>query len=182
MTERFQIQDDLPALNCTREHFYAMARSLLPTENLVDDDSILISAGQIQAGLTIPRWRKYTVDFSDVAVGSTSEQEVLFTLPAGGVVHAVKIKHSIAFEGTGITAVTASVGTTGDSDKFAAAFDVLQSVSDTALELTETPSAETHDSGGQSVVAEIVTTGADLNVLTAGSVDIYVLWSVALEE
>lgn len=179
MTERFQIQDELPALNCTREDIYAMVRSLLPTNNVIDDDSLVILSSKLQAGSGTPRWRKYTVAYTAILAAATSEQEALFTLPAGGIVHAVKIKHSAAFAGTGITALTASVGIAGDGDKYAAAFDVFQAAGDAVLQLSATPAAESHDSGGTAVVAEFTSTGANLSALTAGSVDIFVLWSAA---
>lgn len=180
MTDRFELTEELPACNVTREMFYSLIRTAVPTENLVDGESLEILANQIVARASVPRWRKYTVDYDDIQEAALTAQATLFQLPAGGVIHAVKIKHSTAFAGTGISAVTASVGVSSDSDKYAVAFDILQATGNEVLQLSTTAGAETHDSGGTAILAEFVSTGANLEELTAGSVDIWVLYSVTL--
>ena len=95
----------------------------------------------------------------------------LFTLPARGKITGLTIKHSTAFAGTSITAVTVSVGLSGNTTAYANAFNILQATGDTVMQ----------DDGGHfsasfashAVTARFTSVGANLSALTAGSVDIW---------
>lgn len=134
-------------------------------------------------GFAVPRdygliWTKYTLTEAAFTAAAMNESVTLFTLPAGGVIHGVKIKHSTAFSGGGAAVVTISVGIVGNTTKYASAFDVFQATGATVYQLSTTAGGESH-AAPTAIVAELV---SDVNVgdLTAGSVDIWVLTSKAV--
>ena len=179
MSVNFQRQVDLPQVNVTRQMFYDLIESLVPMAAVTDEDSLTVLNGKLLAALAVPRWRKYTVGFADLALDEATKDVELFPLPAGGVVHAVKLKHSEKFEGGAISAYTVSVGIEGDLARYADPFDVFQAVDNTAFALEDAELAgETHASGGTMVRAAAEATGADLDAATQGSLDVWVLWSV----
>ena len=124
-----------------------------------------------------PRWRKFSVSESAFTAAATSEDIELFSLSAGELIHAVKIKHSTAFSGGGATSFSTSVGIAGDLDKYASAFDVFQAVSSTAFQITSVLDSESHGSA-VSIRIEAVS-NVNVGDLTAGSVDVWVLISKA---
>jgi len=129
----------------------------------------------------VPQWHKYTVAYTGLTAAATTQQVTLFTLPANGDIEGIRIKHSAAFAGPSITAMTVSIGSSANATGYAPAFNVFQA-----------PSASTMYSDGGSfaltsaahdVVAQFAATGANLGTgtatnLTAGSVDIWALWSL----
>lgn len=173
----FSVTQSLPETGCTREMIYNLLRTLAPNDGLLDGVSLGLTGGVLAASNAVPFWRKYTVTHSQFQAAGMSNSVELFVLPAGGIVHAVKIKPSILFAGTGITDYKVSVGITGNLTKYAAAFDVDAAVSDTNFQLSTTVGGETHAAAGTSIKAAATTTGANLDQSTAGSVDIWVLWS-----
>lgn len=130
-----------------------------------------------------PKWVKVGSSIAYTAlqvVGtSTTEAITLFSLLAGGVVHGIKLKHSTAFAGTAITAVTLAVGNAITADKYSTAFDVLQAVADTTFILASGIQTESHGSA-TNILLTVTTTGANTSALTAGVVDVWALLSVAL--
>lgn len=118
--------------------------------------------------------RKFTVTHTQLQTGATTNNIEIWSAPAGLVVHNCKIKHSVAFAGTSISAYTISVGITGNLTKYAGAFDVFQAVSGTAQQFS-TPDAMESSASATSVKVQAISTGANLSASTAGSVDIW-LW------
>jgi hypothetical protein len=172
---------DLPEKNVTRELIYQLIQTMNPTEYLVDGTSLEIANSKIQATQAVPRWRKYTVDFEDLAAAATTNDIQLFELPAGGVIHRVVIKHGTAFAGGSISAYTVSVGKAGDLTAYAGAFDAFQTVGDTVFQHSgnEGTSPDGLENFGSvtSVRVAAVSTDDDLDAATAGEVDVFVLWS-----
>jgi hypothetical protein len=130
----------------------------------------------------VPVWTKITASapllYSAFAAAALSNTVPLFVLPAAGIIHGIKIKHSTAFSGPGITGYTLSVGDAAFVDDIASAFNVLQAVSATAYQLSATLQGESH--GAPTTINVTATsTGANLNAATAGAVDIWALTSVA---
>lgn len=177
MSNNLQINQSLPETGCTREHFYAMVRTASPTSEMVDGVTTQVLAEQIVAGAGVPCWRKYTVTHAQLQTAALSNYVTLFTLPGGGVVHGVKIKHSERFVGSGITDYKVSVGISGNATKYAAAYDVDTVVADTTFQLSTTVGGETHASTGTPILLTATTTGANLDQSSAGSVDVWVLYS-----
>lgn len=124
-----------------------------------------------------PVWTKYTFSHTAFQVAATSTDLELLSLPTNGMIQQVIVKHSTQFTGTGITAYTVSVGTASNFIKYTAAFNVNQTVSDTARSITIANDIESFSSS-TSIRIRATSTGADLDQSTAGSVDIWVLTSV----
>lgn len=148
----------------------------LPPKQNANTPITLDKDGVPQAELVTPIWRKYTVTYADLATAATTNNITVATLPAGAVVEAVKIKHSTAFAGGAISAYTVSVGITGNLTKYAAAYDVFQAVSATAMQLSTTQGTESHTATTALKIAA-TSTGANLSAATAGSVDVWIKMS-----
>jgi len=136
----------------------------------------------------VPKWVKVTKTYADFSTASTTNTVTVYTLPAGGVVLAVKVKHSASFTGGAITAYSLnSIGVTGATSKyFAAPFSIFQATGATVGKYCTTSSgpAGLQDIDSQTattnVIASVSSTGANLSAATAGSVDVWLLVSVAL--
>lgn len=139
MADNFEVDEILPELGCTRADFYAMLGTLIPKADLVNSDSLQVLSDKITAGDRLPFWRKYTVGFAALQLASLNNNVELFQLPAGGVLHAVKVKHSTAFAGTAITDVKLAVGLSLTLGKFVDVFDVDSAVSATNLRIAWAP-------------------------------------------
>lgn len=121
----------LPETGCTRQEIYDLIESVNPGADLVNSDVLQVLANKITAGDRLPFWRKWTVGHAALQTVSMTNNIELFQLPAGGAIHALKVKHSTAFAGTGITDYKVSVGIAGTLQKFIADFDVDSAVSAT---------------------------------------------------
>lgn len=123
-----------------------------------------------------PGYTKYTKVYGDFSDPSTSKTLSLFTMAAGSTVAAVVIKHSVEFTAPGMTFATAEVGVTGNNGQFIAGLDVKQTVSDTAFS-TAPLSPGYYNFAGIGVTVTLTTGGANLNTLTGGSLDVWVLYT-----
>jgi hypothetical protein len=128
---------------------------------------------------TSPQWvRVGTLTFGSFSTAATTNSIALFNLPPAAILHGVKIQHSVAFAGGGITAYTVSVGDVGNATLYASAFNVFQAAGATIYQLSS-------DFGGESLVAATqlyataTSTGGNLSTATAGAVNIWALLSVA---
>ena len=134
----------------------------------------------------IPAWFHFEVahsDFRPTPDGLTTDIQ-LTELPAGALVHAVKVKHSEAVAGTGISAAVFSLGVAGDLDRYSGGTTVnvfdAPDVTNYDVKLPDggLPRGESHDAPW-SLRATLTVTGANLSVTTAGYVEIWLLLSVA---
>lgn len=140
------------------------------------------SAGTtIASAQAIPQWVHVgnAISYISLAAASTTNSIALFTLPAAGVIHGIKVIHSTAFAGASITAYTVSVGIASNVIRYASAFNVFQAPSGTSFQLTNEMISE-NNAATTAVVLTAVSTGANLNAASAGVVDVYALLSVAL--
>lgn len=126
-----------------------------------------------------PTWIKFTVTHTQLQAAATSNNILLFTLPAGGVLGGVKTKHSVAFAGGSIASYTISVGLVGNLQKYSPAFDVFQAVGNTLMQMSNVLASE-NQAATVAIQIAAVATGANLSASTAGSVDIWLLLSVAV--
>lgn len=175
---KFQRTTELPRLQANRQDFYDLAEGLQPTSDAVDPATLVVQGGKFASAWSVPRWVKATVTFSQLQAPAASTSVDLFTGLPGLVVHAVKVKASTAFAGTGITEVNVDVGVTGAPDKYLSGYDVAQAVGDTEFDLESVLEGETHGSSGTAVRLRATAVGDTLDKLTAGSVDVWVLASV----
>jgi len=138
----------------------------------------IIDPGASGVTTSSPTWKKITKTYADFSTAAPNRNIVIYTLPAGGVIHMVKTKHSVAFSGGAIATYTVSVGITGTLTKYATAFDVFQAVGGTVYQLSSLVGGESQSTNA-SIRAEAICTGANLNAATTGSVDFWILASVA---
>lgn len=133
---------------------------------------------QDPANLAISRWQKFTIPLATLqALGAVGAGDVeVYSLPAGHVIEATKIKHSQAFASVvgPLTAAVASVGPAGNFTKYtnAGTFDVFQAVTATAFAVYGVVGGE--DQGGAvSIRLRVTLTGDTFDNLTAGAVDVW---------
>lgn len=94
--------------------------------------------------------------------------------PGGGKILGIEVKEQTTFVGTSITALTISVGRSGNNTAFTAPFALMQTVADTTLQETSLFKA-----GGRAQFAPTVTftpTGGNLSAMTAGSVTVTITY------
>lgn len=227
----------LPETGCTRDDFYDLAERLRPTAEVVEAKSMAVRNYRIGAGYMIPFWRRYRVGFADFSAAAAANNVELFSLPAGGAMHAIKLKSVTAFSGGAVSAVAFDIGIASDLDKYVAGYDALAAVSGTnfrvarwplwdsllpavpgntdgeiggltisagysqsevtalrdkceeladdlrtlrsnLLTLFSTPAGVESQASATSIRIQARTTGGDLNVLSAGVLDVWVLWSL----
>ncbi len=128
---------------------------------------------------SVAQWTKITKTFADFAAASLTNDISIFSLPAKGYIHDVKIVPTTEFLGGVISAATISVGIVSNLVKYAVAANVF--TGNTTLGLVHTPIAGVENTGGVTDIrAAIVAVGVlqTLNDLTQGSVDIYLLTSI----
>lgn len=122
-----------------------------------------------------PQWRKFTFSYTDLSTAGLTIAKNLSLLPAGSLVHAVKLRITTLFTGPGIATLGFDVGITGTTNKYISAFNGMV-VGQTSY---GTLSLESSTGTVQSLLTA-TSTGANLNVLTQGSVDVWVMYSVAV--
>ena len=122
--------------------------------------------------LELAEWQDFTVNSSDFTAVANSEDILIATLAAGSVVHAVQIKHSVAFTGGGIASYTLSVGITGNLDRYASPFDVFPAPAAGNLQDTGLKEGNT-----TAVRVEAVSVGDTLNNAGAGTAIVRLLVS-----
>lgn len=129
---------------------------------------------------SIPQWFHVgsAVLYSSLAASATTANVTLFSLPAGGVIHGIKIIQSASFVGGGLTGYTLSVGITAFPAKYAAPFNVFQAPSSSTFQLSNNFGSEDNLSA-TNILLTATSVGGNTNAATAGSVDVYALLSVA---
>lgn len=138
----------------------------------------LLNPGAVGVASPTPAWIKVTKAYTDFSAAATNNNITIYTLPAGGVIHAVKTKHSVSFAGGLIATYTISTGIAGNLSKYAVSFDIFQATGALVYQLSTTVSGESQ-SATTAIKAEAISTGANLNAATGGTVDIWLLVSVA---
>ena len=100
-----------------------------------------------------------------------------FNIPARGVILGIVVQPQTAFAGPAITSVTVSMGWTGGgAATLTPAFNIFQAVAANTYQATNlfAPPGQTT---ANSLVANFTAIGANLSVLTAGSVDITICYT-----
>lgn len=177
-TQTLQRSSDLPQFNVTRALLYDLIETMVPLTAITDDESLTVFGDKIRAAAALPFWRKYTVKHDDFTAEATTDSAALFTLPAGGVIHAVKLRHGEAFAGGAISAYTLSVGIADAETKYLDAVDVLTAPGDNVLTVSDkNVQGETHDAEGTEIRVFATATDDDVADAETGEADIWVLWS-----
>jgi hypothetical protein len=120
---------------------------------------------------------RFLLSFSDLTAAATTQTIALFSLTRGTFIKWVRIKHTTAFAGGAISAMTVSVGSTaGSATTFAAAFNVFQTVADGTLQ-GAVAAATQATYAADTLNAYFTSTSANVNAATAGAVFIDVeMW------
>jgi len=133
--------------------------------------------------------KKFTIDTGDLNDGDTSEDEALFTIPAGGMINDVYAYVETQFTGGTVSAATVAVGD-ADPDGLAEEHDILgcgnttwilegQDGTDKGDQLFTTYRVNKVYTTATAIIAQFVTVDGNLSALTAGSIDIYIVYLVA---
>jgi hypothetical protein len=123
-----------------------------------------------------PAWYKVTKTFSDFATAGLTNDISIFTLPAKGYIHDIKIVPTTAFSGGTIATYTVSVGISGSLSKYAIATNVFTGNVTINTVHTSLPGLES-TSGTTDIRAQVISTVGNLNAATAGTVNFYLLIS-----
>lgn len=151
-----------------------------PTDDQTQrSEALTVKSGEQQASINSaliwgPLITKGFADFSTAGLTLDIETFILF---AKNAMHVIRIKHSTAFAGTGITALTLSIGLAGQLDKYLLPFDVFQAVGDSVQESVSLFAIES-DATPTSIRIAAIAEGANLDQLSAGSVDVSIMKSV----
>lgn len=117
-------------------------------------------------------WTKYTVDYTQLASGFSNFDLTFASLPAKRMLLAVCIKHSTSFSGGALTAYTLQVGLSGNTNKYASAFDVLQAPGSSIAQVSTGGWCEDFASS-TTVRVRATATGGATNAATQGTADIW---------
>lgn len=132
---------------------------------------------------SVPQWVKTTWSYTawqGGGGGGTTATRTIYTLPAGGVIHAAKLKTSYAFAGGTITTADMGIQESGGSYlDILPAFDVAQAPGNAVLALSSV--VTTYDQVSTTAIdASLTVAGGIINDMTTGDVDIWLLVSVAV--
>ena len=127
----------------------------------------------------IGRWFKVVVSALDFTAAAVEESIDLFQLPPGGIIEAIKAKHSEAFAGGAISAYTVEVGSASQTQKYMSAFDVFSAPTSTNHKVSSSGDEESHDAATP-IKVTAKSTGGDVGDGTAGTVEIWIKASTVL--
>jgi len=127
----------------------------------------------------LPTWFKFTVEHTDFTAAAVSEAISLYSLPAGGIITGCKLKSTIAFTGTGMTACTMSIGIAGNLESLLPDFDVFQAVANDTFAVQE--NFDSYNQGAaQTIQINAISTIGLLNATLTGELCIWLLVSEAI--
>lgn len=128
----------------------------------------------------IPQWIKITKTYTDFSIAGLTNDIEIYSLPAKGVIHSVILKHSTLFTGGAIASYTISTGIIGTLAKYSTAFNVQQAVGNTVIKMGIPAAVPSLENFGviTSIRGAAISTVANLNTATQGSVDFYILVSL----
>lgn len=100
----------------------------------------------------------------------------ILTLPPNAAVEMIRLKHSASFTGPSITAIAASLGWSASDIAYSQKVNIVQPVGPTIMQQDGGAFAATMDS--HSVLLTLNPTGGPLSAVSAGSLDIWIKYSV----
>ena len=117
------------------------------------------------------------VQFQTAALTNTS---IVYSLPAGGIIHGVKLKHSVTFDGPAITEYWLSLGFAGESQALLIEYDV----ESTAVANDNFAISQVFDSRNHAAATNVIMTarsvGNLLNTSQQGTAQLWLLVSQAV--
>lgn len=127
-------------------------------------------------GVNVPGWQKFSVVHTQFQTAGLTQNILLYNLPAGGLIHGVKLKQSIAFAGAGITGYFLSLGFVGALDDLLVEYPVNVAPANDTFAISQTFDSRNH-AAAVAVRIAARSTGANLSASTAGAADIWLLIS-----
>ena len=121
-----------------------------------------------------PLWQKFSIGFASINTTTAAFTATLFNLEPLESIIGYIVKHSAAFAGGSVTAVDLAIGIAGDNLKHIDSFDVFQGATDTAFQTMNIIEMESFVNT-TTVFARFTSTGSNLDSITAGNLDVYVL-------
>jgi len=128
---------------------------------------------------SFPHWYKTTVDYTDYyGVAATTSTINLYTLEGNAVIHAVVIKPTIIWQGgKGLAAPQMAIGSGITNEKHKTFTNLYFPVTDINLGFDWLPAVYSIGTTTKHITATVQTTFGNLNLLTQGECDIYILMS-----
>lgn len=153
-------------------NFSSVTARINGTTFIVDWVNALRTAGIAVENQSIVFDPKITKGFADFSTAGLTNDIEFHSLLAKQMMTGAIIKHTTAFAGTGITAVKMTLGLSGALDKYSNKFDIFQAVGNTVFQNADFRGIEDFGSATSLRIA-LTAVGANLDQLSAGSVDIY---------
>ena len=136
-------------------------------------ESQRLSYATLKSELLGIRRFKVSKDFVDFSGASFEKNIEIFVLPIGFELSKMTVKQEESWAGTGITDVEIEVGITGEFDRYADPFNIFQAVGNKIFSHNSLNKLE--DFGvTTSIKANVRSVGADLDQLTAGTIDFFI--------
>lgn len=170
--------------------YFPLAIALVPNETLLagqiqfdSDEFIVTDAGKLGLAGSDGWQAVATLGFAAFSAASmTTTISLGVSLPAKGWIHGVVLKHTAAFGGGGVMSAAATVLLGGTA---VATLDVFQAPGDTIFNVgreevmgAALPRGNVVDFGSETAfTVELVVTGANLDQLTSGSLQVRINWS-----
>jgi len=129
--------------------------------------------------IAVPTWFKFTLSHTQLQAAALTNSITLYALPAGCIIHGVKLKHSVTFDGPAITEYHLALGFAGEIEALLIEYDV----ESTAVANDNFAIAQTFDSRNHAAATNVLVSaravGANLNTSTQGTAEIWLLVSKA---
>lgn len=118
-------------------------------------------------------WFKYVIPETALTAAATTESIPLFVTDTNTSICGTQIKHSAAFTGGGLTAMTVSLGVSGEEGLYGQPFDIFQAPANNLFQTTNSQQSSVVGATA-TVLATFDSVGANVNAATTGSVSIWV--------
>jgi hypothetical protein len=170
----FNILRDIPRFGASRSDYYRQIETAVPGADFAGP-TIKTTGNKVNIADGVPRWIKVTKTYADFAAAALTKDIEILSLPPNGVIHSVAYRHSAAFAGGSISALTISIGVPSGNTKYGAARNVLAAPN----ALNTLGGGGVEDNGASaSIRAYAIATGDNLNTATAGSLDVWICYAV----
>ena len=166
----FEIGPTVAAIAAAQAQATAAAASAAAA--LASELAAAASEAAVAAALLATNMEKFTTGFAALTDPGLTVSITSFSLEAKEVIEYMTIKHTTLFAAPGLTSLLISVGITGDEALLVDSFDVLQTVDDQEF-LTMDLNYIASFASSTNIIISAVAIGANLDALTAGSVDVY---------
>jgi hypothetical protein len=155
--------------------------NLLPTQTGNNGKSLVTDGANVSwqaSGVptNVPTWIKFTKTYSNLSAALETYDIELYSLPAGGIVHGVKIKHTQTFN---VTGYSVGVGIAGNLTKYASYYLATGAIAGDKFQLSQGFFSE-NNGAVTSIRLAATVPGGTTSMASSGSVDVWLLVSTAV--